>query len=261
MLGFTILTSVPVRVHPSEKAEMVTQLIFGDLYHVISTSQDSRWVKITTVYDDYEGWIDAKVHNRLQKEEFESLQLHQNAGYFVTDSLGMIESDDEVWRVSYGSVLPHPSHFIIGKREFKVKCQTQPLPKAPVEQPSLEILSLYCTPFLNTPYLWGGKSIMGIDCSGLVQIVMRTLGIKLPRDTYQQVEHGREISFSEHRTGDLAFFSNPEGRVTHVGIVWAKNAIFHASGRVRIDKLNEIGIFNSETGFNTHFLHSIRRVF
>ncbi|MBY0424088.1 MAG: C40 family peptidase [Cytophagales bacterium] len=239
---------------------MVTQLLFGDLYHVTSVSQDGKWVKINTVYDDYEGWIDAKVHNKLSSAEFEELKQRLDTGFLVNSPFGYLESDGEQWPISIGSILPDNKEFIIGRRNFLVQVDTIRPDKDQVFPVTFEQLKSLTSPYLNVPYLWGGKSILGIDCSGFVQQVFKFLNVKLPRDAYQQAEQGKVIHFNEHRTGDLAFFANTDGKITHVGIVWVRNAIIHASGRVRIDKLNEIGIFNSETGFNTHFLHSIRRI-
>jgi hypothetical protein len=114
--------------------------------------------------------------------------------------------------------------------------------------------------FLDTPYLWGGKSMFGIDCSGFVQQVFKMFGIPLLRDAYLQAEQGSLINtMEETRLGDLAFFHNEKGRITHVGIILENNQIVHASGKVRIDKFDAKGIINYETGERTHELHSMRR--
>jgi hypothetical protein len=115
--------------------------------------------------------------------------------------------------------------------------------------------------FLHAPYLWGGKSILGMDCSGLVQLCFALLGITLPRDASQQVLLGEQVSSpKEALPGDLAFFANPEGKVVHVALVMAEGCIIHASGSVRIDRLDSEGIFNCETNAYTHRLSQLKRL-
>ena len=114
---------------------------------------------------------------------------------------------------------------------------------------------------LNAPYVWGGRSPLGIDCSGLTQIVYRLQGIDLPRDAYQQAKVGTTLSFiEESEVGDLAFFDDKEGKVIHVGIILEDNHIIHASGKVRIDRIDQQGIFNSEIGKHTHKLRLIKSI-
>ena len=115
--------------------------------------------------------------------------------------------------------------------------------------------------YLNAPYLWGGRSPLGIDCSGFTQMVYRLQGINLPRDAYQQAEVGTTLSFIEESDpGDLAFFDNNEGKITHVGIILEENHIIHASGKVRIDRIDQQGIFNTEIGTHTHKLRLIKSI-
>ena len=122
-------------------------------------------------------------------------------------------------------------------------------------------LETYSKSLLNTPYLWGGRGPFGIDCSGFSQLIFRLCGIKLPRDAYQQAELGEIIKPTKSIKGDLAFFENNMGKINHVGIVLEKNKIIHSSGKVRIDELNDNGIYNSDSKSITHSLAYIKRLF
>ena len=99
--------------------------------------------------------------------------------------------------------------------------------------------------YLNAPYLWGGRSPFGVDCSGFTQMVYKIAGQHLLRDAAQQVSQGRSIDFMEEcQAGDLAFFDNEEGDIIHVGMILADNHIIHCDGMVRIDRLDQSGIHN-----------------
>ena len=136
-------------------------------------------------------------------------------------------------------------------REFSNIARTAPVDEVPYIAKS----------FLNAPYLWGGKTHFGIDCSGLMQQVLKVAGVKIPRDAYQQIECGEQINFEDREYGDLVFFKNKEGRIHHVGIISDKNKIIHAHGIVREDKIDEKGIFNKEKNAYTHTFDSLRRMY
>jgi cell wall-associated NlpC family hydrolase len=152
--------------------------------------------------------------------------------------------------LSGGALIGGQSTFQIGNYEYRLQT---------IQQKTN--IWTYALSFLNTPYLWGGKSIFGIDCSGLVQNVYRQLDLNLPRDAYQQAEIGTAIDFQDRQKLDLAFFKNAAGRIHHVGIVGPDDQILHASGQVRLDKLTEVGIYNEAAADFTHSLFEIRRLF
>jgi gamma-D-glutamyl-L-lysine dipeptidyl-peptidase len=114
---------------------------------------------------------------------------------------------------------------------------------------------------LNSPYLWGGKTPFGIDCSGFTQMAYKLAGIKLRRDAWQQAEQGHTINLLEEtEPGDLAFFDNDEGNIVHVGIILRDHKIIHAAGKVRIDSIDHYGINNKELKKYTHKLRLIKRM-
>ncbi|MGB0522571.1 MAG: C40 family peptidase, partial [Flammeovirgaceae bacterium] len=156
--------------------------------------------------------------------------------------------------ISIGSVLPFykDGQFTIGEDIFQLENATA--------TQSNDLL-ITAEAYMHTPYLWGGKSIFGIDCSGFVQQVFKAAkDIKLPRDAYQQAEHGQFVEYADATAGDLAFFENEKGRIIHVGILTDEREIIHASGRVKIDNFNPRGIISKETGKHTHKLSFIKRV-
>jgi hypothetical protein len=238
----------PVRATHADPAEIVTQLLFGELVTVHEISEP--WCRITTYTDNYTGWIDLKQIRFLSTKEtkrwLDGISLETRLTRTIHTPWG-----EQL--ISRGAYVPYTSEggFRIGEDHFAF---TDDVP-SPVFRTPEELALTY----LNTPYLWGGKSPFGIDCSGLTQMVFRFFDINLPRDASQQIEHGRSIEFEELETGDAAFFVNPAGKVIHVGIVLPESRILHASGQVRIDSLTPRGIHNLEKDSFTHQLCGLRR--
>ncbi len=158
-----------------------------------------------------------------------------------------------------GSSLPHYENqsFKINDELFEFNAAVT----GGTNQSSIAQLPAFAMSFLNMPYLWGGRSPAGIDCSGFTNIVYKLAGIRLRRDAWQQSEQGILINFiDEARPGDLAFFQNEEGKIIHVGIILQQQKIIHASGRVRIDTIDHYGIYDEELKKYTHQLRLIRRM-
>ena len=243
--AFCALSVIPVRDQPKDSAEQTSQLLFGEPVEVLLS--DKPWLKIRSFLDGYEGYIDHKQVLALTEKE---LKRWMDAYSFANQPFFQMNGPMGTQFLSGGALIGGQSSFQIGN--FKYHLQTI--------QQKTDIWT-YALSFLNTPYLWGGKSIFGIDCSGLVQNVYRQLDINLPRDAYQQAEIGTAIDFQDRQKLDLAFFKNAAGRIHHVGILGPDDQLLHASGQVRLDKLTEVGIYIEAAADFTHSLFEIRRLF
>ena len=235
--GICNVSIAPLRAENSDKSEIVSQLLFGESADIIEIKDN--WTKIKTHYDLYEAWMDTKQITPVTEEFLASRKINLVKEPFqsmVTDNGKMILSIGS--EVTFDTTSPTRGSNL---GESIVNCAKE---------------------FLNVPYLWGGKSFFGIDCSGFTQMVYKVHDIKIPRDTYQQAELGDALTFIEEaKPGDLAFFDNADGRIIHVGIILADQKIIHAHGKVRIDSLDSSGIFNKDQNKHTHKLRFIRSYF
>jgi cell wall-associated NlpC family hydrolase len=254
--GICLLGMIPLRRKPSEKSEMVSQLLFGEGYEI--TEETSAWYNILTQFDHYAGWIDKKLFSPVSDEYFKNLE--QGSYSVLSIPVARIEAPD-------GSALYITAGSTLGKKTEKGIVTIDTLSfryTDPVSEPGIpsdHSIAEFAKQFLNSPYLWGGRSVFGLDCSGFTQIVYKIHGTSLPRDASQQAAVGKSISNPEEiREGDLVFFGDDKSDVVHVGRALPPDRIIHCSGKVRIDRLDEKGIFNQQTGAYTHRLHSVRRI-
>ncbi|QCK17105.1 C40 family peptidase [Mangrovivirga cuniculi] len=253
--GICRLSIVPVRGEPRHAAEMVTQLLFGDHYEIIEEKEE--WKKIRMAFDDYEGWIDANQHHGISNEYYDQIAFSDFR--ISTEKVSTILFNKQSLDIVVGSVLPLSTNELF-KMEEQIAFNGES--KSMGSKGTEEDIKNTAMKLHNSPYLWGGRSPFGYDCSGFVQIVYKLNGYFLPRDASQQALVGEEIVKPEDASmGDIAFFENEKGRVDHVGIILDNNKIIHASGKVRVDELTSKGIFNSEKNIYTHKkLHAIRHV-
>ncbi|MCK0179152.1 C40 family peptidase [Flavobacteriaceae bacterium S0862] len=245
--GICSLSIVPLRLEASDASELVSQLLYGDFFKVLE--QRKKWSKIRLDFDGYEGWIDNKQYVEISELEFKNLK--KSTLIYVTDLVEFIENTSkELIPIPLGASLNGLS---ILKHTHDGNTTSGVLPKKNI----LQTASFY----LNAPYLWGGKTPFGIDCSGFTQMVYKLNGYKLLRDASQQATQGEALSFiEESEPGDLAFFDNAEGHIIHVGIIMKDNYIIHAHGAVRVDRLDHTGIYNAELKTHTHKLRVIKKI-
>ena len=252
--GICNLSIVPLRIEPSDKSEMVSQVLFGEHFKVLEIQK--KWSKIQIAFDNYEGWIDTNQYLPLSEENYFEIEQSNNA--FAGELIDFVTDENESFlTITIGASLPcyKAKTLKLGLVNYRYEGQvfTGKQPK--------ETLIEMAIKFLNAPYLWGGKTPFGIDCSGFTQMVYKLCGYKLLRDAGQQATQGEALSFiEESEPGDLAFFDNEEGVIVHVGIIMKDNYIIHAHGKIRIDRIDHSGIFNVNTQRHTHKLRVIKKI-
>lgn len=235
--GICLLSVVPMRKEASHTSELVSELLYNDIYNIVD--ENDEWLKIKCMYDLYEGWIRKLQHHEITEDEYNEFIAKKK--YIV--NVPIIHYDNKV--LSFGSKL------------FEKVEGSAPLSKTF----DTDVFMQTAIKMMNVPYRWGGKTVMGIDCSAFVQLCAKIAGYKLPRDASQQVDYGESVgNFNDAKSGDIAFFENENHKIIHVGILLSNDKIIHASGKVRIDSIDKIGIFNEELNKYTHQLNVIKRL-
>lgn len=252
MFGICNLSIIPLRLEPNDRSEIVSQVLFGEHFEVMETAK--QWTKIKLQFDDYEGWIDSKQYQSISEENYTTLS--KEAVILNSDLVEyIIAPNNTLLPITIGASLSFLNHSDINSENYDFEGLKVSGIKSKNDIVNTSFL------YLNSPYLWGGKTPFGIDCSGFTQMVYKLNGHKLLRDASQQSNQGEVLSFiEESEPGDLAFFDNEEGKIIHVGIILENNYIIHASGKVRIDRLDHLGIYNAEQNRHTHRLRVIKKI-
>lgn len=254
LYGICNLSIVPLRIESSDASEMVSQVLFGEHFKVLEKRK--KWSKIRLAFDAYEGYIDNKQFEIITKELYQELSAAKK--HVSSDLVNFIaDSQNNLMTIPIGSSLPflkneqirvHTSNFTYQGNVVSVT-----LPKEAIVKQAFLLL--------NSPYLWGGRTPFGIDCSGFTQLIYKLCGHSLLRDAKEQATQGESLSFiEESEPGDLAFFDNADGDIIHVGIIMKDYYIIHAHGKVRIDILDHSGIYNLETQTHSHKLRVIKKI-
>lgn len=249
-----IVPTAPMRKEDAHRSEMVSQLLFGEIAEVME--QTKVFTRLRCLYDGYEGWCQSS-----QLTVIDEVQANKNGKELANNWVTPIEFNGNTMQLSLGSSLGllQNGRAQVDKYAFSFSGKTWDPSHAVITE---EAVTQRAFQYLNTPYLWGGRSVFGIDCSGYVQQVYRFFNKTLPRDAYLQAGEGEVVGFlQETKCGDLAYFDNEDGRITHVGLLLNADTIIHAAGKVRVDKIDNMGIINSDTGERTHKLRIIKRYF
>ena len=236
--GIIDLNIVPVRKKNNAKSEMINQLFFGEIITIIKTKE--KWSFISSNIDKYQGWIRNLHFKLIKKSDYKILSKSDSV---FSKSEIIIKNDTSEITIPTGSLLSSVkflNYSYVDEGEYKSLLET-------------------IKSFINSPYLWGGKTKNGVDCSGLVQSIFKTLNIILPRDSKEQSNFGVEIK-EGYKLGDLAFFGENANKISHVGILVDNETVVHAYGKVRMDKINSRGIYNIEEERITHFLQKVNRI-
>ncbi len=254
--GICLLATAAIRLQPDHRSEMVSQLLFGECVNIHESNKD--WLYIETIYDNYQGWI---AQNQLFiLNDDDRAFIDQNKKLITASPVALIrdENSDITFLVSAGSSFyaNADQRMVISDKCFRYNGQF-----ADSINTIGDLIPEFAVRFNHAPYLWGGRSVFGLDCSGFTQVVFKMAGISIPRDAAMQAKEGEPVHLiHESVAGDLAFFDNDEEIITHVGIIMKNNMIIHAHGKVRIDKTDHLGIFNNENKKYSHRLRLMKRI-
>lgn len=260
MVSIALHSVVPVRTEARESAEQSTQMLFGELCTILE--QIPRWNRIKLLSDGQEGWVDAKMIAPMNTEEEKGYRaaLKDAAMVAMPMAYAVSENNGQTIPLTAGTRLTNykDGRFEVLGVGFRIDSSMVLTTPHELNQGNLLQTARF---FINIPYLWGGKNALGMDCSGFTQVVMSLFGKSILRNAGEQVRQGFEVKkLKDVQAGDLVFFDHEDGKISHVGIAIDNNRVIHCSGRVKVEKLDETGIFSAEQGAYTHHLAAIRRL-
>ncbi|MFD1316281.1 C40 family peptidase [Namhaeicola litoreus] len=251
--GICLLNAIPLRIEPNHRSEMISQVLFGELFKILEKSDG--WVRIILDEDNYEGWVS---HHQIKLlSETEYIAASKEVNRYCHELVSHVQINEDFIPISLGAkILSNERSNIIFGKTLNFECDT--IEGCQSKQEIVKTAYYY----LNSPHLWGGKTPFGIDAPGFTQMVYRINGYPLLREAYQQASQGEVLSFiEESEPGDLAFFDDEEGNIIHTGIILRNHNIIHCWGEVRIDKIDHSGIFNVRLNKHTHNLRVIKQIF
>jgi len=258
--GISLHSIVPVRTEAREGSEQSTQMLFAETCVILE--EKPRWNRVKLDLDGQEGWVDAKMIAPMSEKEYEAhhTALQSAAMVFFPVAYAVSENNGQTIPLTAGTRLPKYKDGTFELLGVKFRIDASMVRTAPVPL-NLQTLLETTRFFLNTPYLWGGKNALGMDCSGFTQVIMSLFGKSLLRNASEQATQGEPVpNLSQAQAGDLVFFDHKDGKISHVGIVLDSKRVIHCSGRVKVEELTEDGIFSAEKGEYTHHLVQIRRL-
>ena len=248
MISILSLAHLPMRATPNHQAAMVSELLFGETFLVLN--QKESWYYIETTFDQYRGWVNLKPHIYTVFSQQEYRQW-QNQSQFTTAYITQLQNSISQHHLSLGSCISSSWTFSLGEKEFYYSQNLEPI----------QNLETIAKRYLNVPYLWGGRSVFGIDCSGFIQQVFKHVGIFLPRDAYQQAAYLEEqIQPAQAQLGDLMFCYNEQKQIDHVALILNSEELIHASGSVHISRWNQNGILEADQKILSHPLACLKHV-
>lgn len=254
--GICMISVASIRRKPEHFSEQISQLLFGECVELLQR-QGKKWCKVRCVFDDITGWVDHKQIELIDRKEYEK---HQDNLSYSLDLLQPAMGENHAVPISIGANLPNfdgMSFKLLGHK-FGYTGQSICPDKVTITP---ELFTKICKKFIHAPFQWGGRSPLGLDAPGFVQLVYKLIGYPIGRKANEQAAIGDIVDFAEHaKIGDLAFFENRDGMISHVGIVLTQGHIIHVSGKVRIDRFDHQGIYRQKRKRYTHHLRIIKRL-